>query len=49
MIENQGNSNNQHWCAGAFCRVYENYTLMKEQLQKPGTILNPVEVSDNVV
>ena len=31
-----------------FLELYENYTLVKEQLQKQEKILNSLEISDNV-
>ena len=34
---------------GCFLEFYENYALMKEQLQKQETILNLREISENVV
>ena len=31
-----------------FLELYENYTLVREQLQKQEKILNSLEISDNV-
>ena len=34
---------------GCYLELYENYAFVKEQLQKQETILNSLEILDNVV
>ena len=48
MIEKKDIGNNQHWCASV--SLCKNHTLVKElQLQKQETILNSLEILENLV